>query len=348
MLGIDATLILPIQRFVKNGFVRNVESVRTTRGHVMIEYAHNVLVTSSSFSYSRAYGVGGAGYGVCIQNRSSDITVENNNFSHLRHSVVLKEGACRTIIAYNRSYDWAILDPEVKDASGNRIQAGADMSLHGMYPHHVLFEGNVCHNIYYSDYWGPTGPKVTAFRNKTHSADSLNGIRIRDFSHQQNVIANEIPGRGGLFADTSCHDLYIEANVLGGNPQWNTLSSAAQLPISLYLSSAPDFRPSSMPFPPFGPDVSGSVHNRIPVEVLYDTTTQSARNTLHKELRPSSMVRTGAELEWYDCRGRRLGRMPGADFTIRTRSGKYGAGVYFNTFQGRTTGAHPIVKFQKR
>ncbi|MFP4165331.1 MAG: hypothetical protein ACLFVE_15265 [Chitinispirillaceae bacterium] len=252
-------------RFASDCFVKNVESYKTARGHVMIEYAHNVLVSGSRFSYSRNYGVGGAGYGVCIQNRSSRVTVENNEFRHLRHSVVLKEGANHCVIAYNWSHDWAIVDPEVTDDQGNPIEAEADISIHGLYSHNNLFEGNVCHNIFYADYWGPTGPKTTAFRNLTCGTDTLSGIFVDDYSHNENVIANVLPGKSKLFVDQSCENTYSEGNMVENSVEWNTLASESILPPSLYLESPPHFWCEDLPFPAFGPDVTGAQQNAIPV-----------------------------------------------------------------------------------
>jgi hypothetical protein len=254
-------------RFAKNVFVKNVASHNAARGHVIVEYSHNVRVTGSKFGYARAYGVGGAGYGVCLQNGASQITVDNNEFDHLRHAVVLKEGANHSVIAYNWSHNWAVLDPAVTDSLGNPILAEADYSIHGMYSHSNLFEGNVGHNIAYADYWGPTGPRTTAYRNLMYGADTSDGIFIEDFSHRSNAIANVLPGQARLSDDGTNTDLYLEGNVLGtpGAAQWNTLTAAATLPPSLYLTSAPDFWDNTIPWPTYGPDVTGSTTNTLPV-----------------------------------------------------------------------------------
>jgi hypothetical protein len=276
-------------RFVKNGFVRNVESYNTSRGHVIVEYSHNVLVTGSKFSYARNYGTGGAGYGVCVQNRSSSVTIENNEFLHLRHAVVLKEGANHTIVGYNWSHDWAILDPSVVDSTGKMIQAEADLSNHGMYPHNNLFEGNVGYNIVFSDYWGPTGPKSTGFRNSFYGVDSARcGIKIHDFSQTQNAIANIIPAIGTLAIDTSCHDEYLEGNVIHGTAHWNSLSALSVLPPSLYLDTTPDFWPVNLPFPPFGPDISNSSNNTIPAMQRGTSYTKYPRDKNRREIMQTS------------------------------------------------------------
>ena len=253
-------------RFVRNAYVMNVESYMTSRGHVIVEYSHNVLVSGSKFSYARKYGTGGAGYGVCVQNRSSQVTIENNEFVHLRHAVVLKEGANHSVVAYNWTRNWAIIDTAVKDSTGAMIQAEADICNHGMYPHSNLFEGNVCYNIIYSDYWGPIGPKTTAFRNRCYALDSAHcGIRIHDFSQTENAIANVIPANGFLSLDTSCHDAYFEGNVIHNSVVWNTLTSTSKIPASLYLEAVPAFWTPGLPWPPFGPDVVASATNTLPV-----------------------------------------------------------------------------------
>jgi hypothetical protein len=253
-------------RFTENCYVNNVHSHNTARGHIIIEYGYNISIMNSVFSYARNYGTGGAAYGVAVQNRASNIYIANNEFDHLRHSVVLKEGANHCVIAYNWSHDWAIIDPEIE------IEAEADMSIHGFYSHNNLFEGNVCNNIFYADYWGPTGPKTVAYRNKCYGIDTLDGIYVDDYSHHESVVANILPAACNLWVDTSCQDAYLEGNVVDGSTQWNTLGQGASLPASLYLwGGEPDFWIDGLPFPPYGPDVTDAVNNYIPAN--YDSTT---------------------------------------------------------------------------
>lgn len=297
-------------RFAKNIYVKNVESYNTARGHVIVEYAHNVLVSDSKFGYARNYGVGGAGYGVCIQNRSSVVTVENNEFEHLRHAVVLKEGANHCVIGYNYSHDWAILDPAVG------VSAEADLSIHGMYSHNNLFEGNVCHNIYYADYWGPTGPRTTAFRNRTFGNDPLEGIYVDDFSHYSNVIANIIPGKASLGIDGTSDSLLLEGNVIGGVTEWNTLSEQSELPHSLYLNEKPAFWIDQLVWPSFGPDVPGASSNQIPasfgkdeVKVTWKKTqkhTPVAVRVLGNTLVIAGMDKTERTVAFFSLNGRML------------------------------------------
>ncbi len=246
-------------RFGSDIYVKNVESYNTARGHLIVEYSHNVSITNSKFSYAKNYGVGGAGYGVCIQNRSSRVSVENNEFKHLRHAVVLKEGANHCVIGYNWSHDWAMLDSAVG------VEAEADLSVHGMYSHSNLFEGNLCHNIWFADYWGPTGPKTTAFRNRVYGTNEKEGIAVDDFSHLSNVIGNSIPGIAKLTTDSTCDSLMFEGNVIGGTAVWNSLTSSAVLPASLYQESQPLWWNNACAWPTFGPDVSSSETNQIPV-----------------------------------------------------------------------------------
>jgi len=251
-------------RFATNCFVNDVYSYNTARGHVISEYTYNVSVVNSHFAYARNYGIGGAGYGVCVQNRSANNYIANNEFEHLRHAVVLKEGASHTVVAYNWSHDWAILDPSVVDENGDKIDAEADLSIHGFYSHSNLFEGNVCHNIFYADYWGPTGPRTVAYRNRIYGLDSLDGIYVDDYSHGESVIANIIPGLGQLNVSPEIKNTYKEGNIINGETQWNTLSDASDLPNSLYLSDKPYFWDNSYAYPPFGPDIAGTETNEIP------------------------------------------------------------------------------------
>jgi len=210
-----------VYRFSEDCYVNNVHSHNTARGHVIVEYSYNISIMNSRFGFARNYGTGGAGYGVAVQNRSSNVYIANNEFEHLRHAVVLKEGANHCVIGYNWSHNWAILNPEVQ------IEAEADMSIHGFYSHNNLFEGNLCNNIFYADYWGPTGPNTVTFRNRFYGLDSLDGVYVDDYSHHQSVIANIIPSKASLWVHSSCDDVYVAANVVDGVTQWNTLTPGA-------------------------------------------------------------------------------------------------------------------------
>lgn len=259
-------------RFVENAYVKNVHSVNAARGHVMVEYTYNVSIVNNKFHGAKNYGVGGAGYGVAVQNRSSKTYIANNVFDHLRHSVVLKEGANHTVIAYNVSQNWAILDENVVDENGQKILAEADMSVHGFYSHNNLFEGNLCHNIFMADYWGPTGPGTVAFRNRTYGSDTLSGIWVDDFSHHESVIGNELPKMSKLIVTGGSNDVMVEGNLIGESVYWTSLPSSTKLPASLYLDEKPKFWVSSLPWPAYGPDVVPLDHNiRLPAQELNDS-----------------------------------------------------------------------------
>lgn len=259
-------------RFVENAYVKNVHSVNAARGHVMVEYTYNVSIVNNKFQGAKNYGVGGAGYGVAVQNRSSKTYIANNLFDHLRHSVVLKEGANHSVIAYNVSKNWAVLDNEVVDENGQKILAEADMSVHGFYSHNNLFEGNLCHNIFMADYWGPTGPGTVAFRNRTYGTDTLSGIWVDDFSHHESIIGNELPNKSKLVVTGGSKDVLVEGNLIGESVHWTSLSNSTKLPASLYLDNIPEFWVSSLPWPAFGPDVIPVDQTiRLPVQVFNES-----------------------------------------------------------------------------
>lgn len=276
-------------RFVAKAYVRNVHSVNAARGHVLAEYTYDVAVVDSYFERARNYGVGGAGYGVAVQNRSAKTYISNNVFDHLRHAVVLKEGANHTVVSYNVSKNWAILDPAVVDDQGNRIEAEADMSVHGFYSHNNLFEGNLCHNIFLADYWGPTGPGTVAFRNKTYGTDNLSGIWVDDFSHHESVIANELPGQSQLVVTGGSEDVWLEGNVVGSSVIWTNLAATTRLPASLYLNEKPEFWDATLLWPPFGPDVVNAGSRWLPAqESSFSTSMQTIRSIPRTKIQDSS------------------------------------------------------------
>ena len=326
-------------RFAEDCFVDNVHSYNTARGHVIIEYAYNISIMNSVFSQARNYGTGGAAYGVAVQNRSSNIYIANNEFDHLRHSIMLKEGANHCVIGYNWSHDWAIIDPNVP------IEAEADMSIHGFYSHNNLFEGNLCNNIFYADYWGPTGPTTVTYRNRFYGEDTLDGAYVDDHSHRESIVANIIPALAKLYVADNCNDVYVEGNVVNGTAEWNTLSPSAELPPSLYLwGGKPGFWIDELVYPPYGPDEPNSATNLIPAAYKPVPTGINKNespdfkfypNPVENYITIESSGELSAELKIYDISGALMGsfRISGNNRTVDLNF--LSSGVYVGTVAGK-------------
>ena len=137
------------------------------------------------------------------------------------------------------------------DPSANDIKA--DISLHGFYPLMNLFEGNVVEYIHSSDWWGPSGPGNTFFRNRATEEKFF----ISDNSDYQNVVANEIVDGFDIHSSvdyTLKHSNNYNQGTIDNNSKINLL------PNSLYKDNLiPNFC-DKFPFPQIGP-VSWLVNN---------------------------------------------------------------------------------------
>ncbi|MEZ4826506.1 MAG: hypothetical protein R3C61_09460 [Bacteroidia bacterium] len=75
-------------------WVKGVESIRSSGSHILADASSEITITGSYFHESVAYdGVGTHGYGVTLIQHSTRIRVEDNIFRHLRHAMMVKQGA---------------------------------------------------------------------------------------------------------------------------------------------------------------------------------------------------------------------------------------------------------------
>jgi len=208
-----------------NCWMWNVESKKTVKSHVWASKCLNLQIQNSYFHQSYNYGGSGHGYGVTLGRHITNCLVENNIFETLRHAMMVKEGANGNVFAFNYS-----LNP----VSSNIFSLPADVSVHGHYPLMNLFESNIVQRIACTDYWGPAGPGNTFYRNKV---ETLN-LSIEDYSHNQNVIANEVIATfASVIIQSNCNNTLKHANNENGNIEWIPDLISYSLPQSLYLDN---------------------------------------------------------------------------------------------------------------
>lgn len=206
--------------YAANCWIRNMESEYAQRGHVEMSKSLNIEIRDSYFHHAYDYGGGGHGYGISITDHSTNALIENNIFYYLRHSFLAKEGAIGNVFAYNYS-----LEP-----NGNPN----DVAMHGHYGLMNLLEGNIVQKIYVGDYWGPSGPGNTFFRNRVETSN----IEIQDYSHSQNVVSNEIiNGTINISNDTQDTWAINNQNLTGIINEKTNIDT----PKSLYLNAKPEF-----------------------------------------------------------------------------------------------------------
>ena len=210
-------------------WVRGVESEMASRFHVNAEVVYQCEIRESYFHHAHDYGIGGFGYGVTLQFHTTGCLVENNIFENLRHSILLQLGSNDNVVAYNYSRE--------PSSGGGHTQN--DISLHGHYPHHNLFEGNVVQKVGVGDFWGPAGPGNVFFRNCVESL----GIRLFDHSHLQKIIGNVLPvvPNNTIWVDVSVQNSFVHGNSVNGEIQWDPQNSDRTIEDSLYLGARPFF-----------------------------------------------------------------------------------------------------------
>jgi hypothetical protein len=258
-------------------WVRNVQSEYCYRAHVWTAMVRGVTVRDSVMHHAWDYGGSGHGYGVVAGTHATDCLIENNTFFQLRHAMMTKQGANGNVFGYNASF--------LNQAHEGARNYGrlCDISQHGHFSYMNLFEGNVVQFIVFADYWGPTGPQSTCFRNRVMGQGEWGmkgGIEVKDHSNAENVLGNTLMA-GGIGVEAGCRDVWIEKNFFvksapmgqdalkaGDRPsQWN-------LPVSLYLAGKPVWW-GDRPWPAIGADVDavtiadGAKLPHIPAEQRY-------------------------------------------------------------------------------
>lgn len=158
-------------------WILGVESFFTLKHHVDIHNSTFIEIRGCYFHHAKYHGGGGEGYGVIIENHSTNCLVEDNLFDGLRHSMLVQSGANRNVFGYNHSWN-----REWEFGTATPGIGTADISIHGNYPYANLFEGNLVELIWADDYHGVNGPYNTFVRNQEspgiflNSADYSNAV----------------------------------------------------------------------------------------------------------------------------------------------------------------------------
>jgi hypothetical protein len=224
-------------------WVRDCETELCNRVHVAVHFCYRNTVEGCYLHHAWGY-TGGYGYGVSAARCSTDCLVTNNAFFHLRHAMMIKEGACGNVFSYNASY-------ENHGVDGGKARRKADLCAHGHYPCANLFEGNVVQLIANPDWWGPSGPHNTFFRNRVVQPRHNRGaLEVMDHTRRTNVVGNTLL-TGGLYVHKSCQETLVLGNLVEGNARAGELEG---LPASLYLTGKPAFWDGG-PWPAIGADV---------------------------------------------------------------------------------------------
>jgi hypothetical protein len=126
----------------------------------------------------------GQGYGIVVGQWATACLIEDNSFTKMRHSMMIKQGANSNVFGYN----WS------DDVYGENCLKGVcvpfptvDLDSHGHWGHHNLFEGNVVHRMAAADWWGPC-PNNVFFKNMA----TADGIALKYASDQTLLLDNAV------------------------------------------------------------------------------------------------------------------------------------------------------------
>ena len=225
--------------------VSGVESYFCNYSHVDIFNSTRITIENSYLKDGHSYGSGGKAYGVMLEFTSGDCFIHQNNFEHLRHSMIIQSGANGNVLAYNYSADpyW----------TGTILPANAagDLVFHGNYPYMNLMEGNVVQNIVIDNSHGINGPNNMFFRNRAE----LYGIFMNTSpaSDHQTFIGNQVTNTSspimGLYSLQGNNHLEYGNMIKGtvmppgtGEPVDTTLSDYNFSSFYQYISSIPPIR----------------------------------------------------------------------------------------------------------
>lgn len=224
-----------------------VTSERTSRAHIGLNQTFRCRVSDSTIHDASDFGDGGRAYGISLARHTTGCLVTNNTLFDLRHAIIVQLGASGNVVAYNHARGSAGYEDR---------QPRADLSLHGHLAQANLFEGNIVDRAVSSDWWGPSGPTNTLYRNCIRDH-----VMLTNQADGQVIVGNVI-GDGGLRVDDN-----IEGAVLLGNYVLSAESAAAggleqpapvDGPESLWTDMSPDFL-DGYAWPPIDPSRDGSV-----------------------------------------------------------------------------------------
>jgi len=129
-------------RSAANVWLRNVRSSKSFESHVFTRQTYHCEISGNNFDDATGHHDGKQGYGVDLANSTTGCLVEDNVLRHLRHSILLQEGANGNVVAFNYSSS---------PRHTNFVTGGpGDISFHGFSTANLI-EGNVVERIHIGD-----------------------------------------------------------------------------------------------------------------------------------------------------------------------------------------------------
>jgi hypothetical protein len=169
--GSDGNLLFSSAAY---SWARNIECTEYRLPCVDVRHGFRVEIRDSTIHDASDPYPTGAGYGLSLQQGTSEALIENNVIVGANKLIVVRSAGAGSVVGYN------YLDNAFIGDYPGWMEVGLNGS-HMVGSHHVLFEGNLSFNYDSDDTWGGS-LAMTVFRNH------LTGRR-RDFPNQDNVRA---------------------------------------------------------------------------------------------------------------------------------------------------------------
>ncbi|MBI1193595.1 MAG: hypothetical protein GC205_10540 [Bacteroidetes bacterium] len=206
--------------------------------------------------------------------------------------MMVKQGANGNVFGYNYSIDPLRSEP-VPDFSG-------DVSLHGHYPFANLFEGNTVQNIFTDNFWGPSGPGNSFYRNR---AERYGIVMTSPNTSDQNYGGNDLTGSAPFYG-------FMLLSGTGHLSSGNSVRGMAEPPgtpltgsSSWYLQAAPAWWDGPDAWPASGFAEGGLLPAQIRFQEGRAAVCRSARCAAPEGLLVDSTGSSFAALSWLPVHG---------------------------------------------
>ena len=263
--------------YAVNCWVKGIEMEYSCRHHIVVSRSSHIEFSGCYIHHARGYGSESYGNGTVLGASTTNCLIENNIFKHLRHAMMVGQGANSNVIIYNFSTEQIARFHATDPCEEGTDYPDSDLCLHGRYPYSNLFEHNSVEFIEADDTHGLNGPYNVFFRNCVYDYHKLNildeiGWGEIDLYYSPNtaVLGSEIKFNGVslICRDDGEPDERTSFSIEGYGIISSVLVSYSVLDIymaltstlddvSYYYSSIPDFvldSPGSVSFPSIGPE----------------------------------------------------------------------------------------------
>jgi hypothetical protein len=174
-------------------WVENVISDTPDDWHVDIDRAIWTEIRDSYFGFGTE-NTSGSAYGVVSNLFATDGLIENNIFEHLRHGMLVQNGATGNVYGYNYSFD----------CYQGEDWLATDINSHGSHTAFNLWEGNIGCKVYGDNAHGSSSYN-TVYRNHVTRAstpsegsqtNALRAVDIEAYNRYWNIVGNVLGTNG--------------------------------------------------------------------------------------------------------------------------------------------------------